>query len=209
MKTKLYLILFFFSATIADLKAKPKLGYLGIAVNNYVSALPVAGFSQLFNTKWHPGFTVSTGFNWKDKPKHSLSQSFKFSFFNHRFIQHSFLLYTEFGYRYKAGKNLGLTAALGGGYLHMIPGSDQFRQNDDGTWEKIRMKTRPQAMISLSLGIDYKINKNGMRIFTRYQNILQTPFIPGYVPLLPYNVLHLGFTIPMSQLKKKGVSDAK
>jgi hypothetical protein len=45
-------------------------------------------------------------------------------------------------------------------------------------------------------------------MFVRYQNLLQTPFVPGYVPLLPYNVLHLGISIPMVNLKKGG-KDAK
>lgn len=209
MKTKLLSFILLLFIEIPFAMAKPKLGYLGISANNYVSAMPVSGFTQLFTTKWHPGLTLSTGFNWKDKPKHSFTQNFKFSFFNHRFIQHSFMLYTEFGYKYKLGKKIGLNASLGGGYLHMIPGTDQFRQNDDGTWEKIKIKTRPQAMISLSLGIDYTINKKGTQIFACYQNILQTPFIPGYVPLLPYNVLHLGVNFPMSQILKKGEKNAK
>lgn len=208
MKTKL-LALLLLLGTLPAVAARPKLTHAGIAINNYVTALPVSGAPQLFTTKWHPGLTLSTGFNWKDKPGHSWMQSFKFSFFNHRFIQHSFALYTEFGYRYKAGSRWGVTAALGAGYLHMIPGSDQFRQNDDGSWEKIKVKSRPQGMISLSLGVDYKFNEAGNRVFMRYQNLLQTPFIPGYVPLLPYNVFHLGVTFPMSQIIKKGAKNVK
>ncbi len=123
-------------------------------------------------------------------------------------MQRSIILYTEFAYRYKAGENWGFTVALGAGYLHMIPGDEQFRQNDNGDWDKIKLKSRPQAAISLSLGIDRKITASGIRAFVRYQNLLQTPFVPGYVPLLPYNVLHLGVTIPTSLLKKGG-SDVK
>lgn len=184
--------------------ANKQFKYVGFAVNNFVTALPISGFSKMFYSQWHPGVTVSTGFNWTDKEKHSLSQSFKLAYFSHRYIQRSIILYSEFGYRYKLGKNIGLTAALGGGYLHMIPATSQFRQNDNGDWEEIKLRSRPQGVISLSLGIDYKINEAGNRVFMRYQNMLQTPFVPGYVPLLPYNVLHLGFTVPMSQLKKGG-----
>jgi hypothetical protein len=182
--------------------AGKKLPYIGIAVNNYVTAKPISGFPKLFYSQLHPGITLSTGFNWKEKNKYNLMQTFKAAYFSHRYVQRSIILYSEFGYRYKAGKRLGLSVALGGGYLHMIPGEEQFRQNDDGDWEKIKFKSRPQAAISLSLGIDYRISESGIRSFIRYQNLLQTPFVPGYVPLLPYNVLHVGVTIPMNLLKK-------
>jgi hypothetical protein len=188
---------------LTNLPAKKKLLYLGLAVNNYVTAKPVSGFPKLFYSQFHPGITLSTGFNWKEKTKYSLSQSFKLGYFSHRYVQRSIVLYSEFGYRYKTGR-WGFTAAIGGGYLHMIPAAEQFKQNDNGDWEKVKLKSRPQAMISLSLGIDYKITESGIRSFIRYQNMLQTPFVPGYVPLLPYNVLHVGVTIPMSLIRKGG-----
>jgi hypothetical protein len=203
-KSTVFMLCFAFFCQAASAK---KLPYIGIAINNYVTAKPISGFPKLFYSQFHPGITLSTGFNWKDKPRHSLSQSFKASYFSHRYVQRSIALYSEFGYRYKAGR-WGFTAALGAGYLHMIPGEEQFRMNDNGDWEKIKLKSRPQALISLSLGIDYRITESGIRSFMRYQNMLQTPFVPGYVPLLPYNVLHLGVTIPTSMFRKGG-TDAK
>lgn len=205
-KTKgtLFILLFLCFCRIEG--AKKPLLYWGIAVNNYVTAKPVTGFPKLFYTNFHPGITVSTGFNWKEKPKYNLMQTFKAGYFNHRYIQNSIVLYSEFGYRYKAGSKIGLSAAVGGGYLHMIPATQQFVLVD-GEWEKKKLKSRAQAMISLSLGVDYKITESGIRTFIRYQNMLQTPFVPGYVPLLPYNVLHLGVTVPVSVLKKEGKND--
>lgn len=193
-----------FMLLVCQVHGKKKLQYWGIAVNNVVTAKPITGFPKVFTSNFHPGITVSTGFNWTEKPKHNLSQSFKLGYFSHRYVQRAITLYSEFGYRYKAGKRIGLTVALGAGYLHMIPAEKQFRMNDNGDWEPIKLRSRPQALISLSLGVDYKINEAGNRVFIRYQNMLQTPFVPGYVPLLPYNVLHLGVTIPVSQLKKGG-----
>jgi hypothetical protein len=204
MKSKV-LVLVLISAFV-DVSAAKKLGYISFAVNNYVTAKPISGFPKLFYSQFHPGITVSTGFNWKVKDKHNWSQSFKFSCFNHRYVQTSILLYTEFGYRYK-WKNWGFTAALGGGYLHMIPGEEQFKQDGNGNWESVKLRSRPQGMLSLSLGIDKSIGDKGHKIFVRYQNVLQTPFITGYVPILPYNVLHVGYSIPLKN--KKGGSDAK
>jgi len=180
--------------------AKKPLLYWGFALNNFVVAKPISGFPKIFYSQFHPGITLSTGFNWKEKPKHNWMQSFKAGYFSHRFVQHSVMFYSEFGYRYKVGK-WGFSAAFGAGYLHMIPATQQFTMNSNGDWEKKKLKSRPQALISLSLGIDYKITPSGIRSFIRYQNMLQTPFVPEYVPLLPYNVLHLGLTIPIRVLK--------
>lgn len=181
-----------------------ELKYIGVSVTNNVTALPFSGFPKLFHSQFHPGITLSTGFNWTEKPKHNLMQSFKLGYLHHRFIQKSIMLYSEFGYRHKTTEKLGLSVAVGGGYLHMIPGDEQLRMNADGDWEMIKLKSRPQALISISMGVDYQITENGIRAFVRYQNMLQTPFVPGYVPLLPYNVFHLGATIPMKLIKKGG-----
>lgn len=199
MLKKIFIIIFI-AFSINTYSAKKPLLYWGVALNNFVTAKPISGFPKIFYAQLHPGVTISTGFNWREKPKYNWMQSFKAGYISHRFVQRSVMLYSEFGYRYKIGK-WGFSAALGGGYLHMIPATQQFTMNSNGDWEKKTLKSRPQAMLSLSLGIDYKISTNGMRTFIRYQNMLQTPFVPGYVPLLPYNVLHLGVTIPVSVLK--------
>lgn len=178
--------------------------YLSVALNAYATAKPLTGLPQLFKGTFHPGVTFSTGFNWKKADKHAWMQSFKFGFFSHRYIQHSFPLYTEFGYRYTPDRNWGFSIAAGGGYLHMIPGSKQYRRDDEGNWKAVRLPSRPQGLLSISLGIDWRLGNQGNRGFVRYQNMLQVPFIPDYVPLLPYNVLHAGLTVPLSQLKKGG-----
>jgi hypothetical protein len=99
-------------------------------------------------------------------------QTFKVGIFHHRFIQTGVPLYSEFMYRYKPSSKIGLSAGIGAGYLHMFPGDEQFRQNESGGWDVIKMKSRPQGMISLSLGIDYQITSSGNKAFIRYQNVL-------------------------------------
>ncbi len=182
---------------LGNVYSQKRLTHIGVAFNNYVTAKPISGFSKLFTTQIHPGITVSTGFNWKEKEKYQLMQTFKVGVFHHRFIQTGVPLYSEFMYRYKPSSKIGLSAGLGAGYLHMFPGDEHFRQNESGGWDVIKMKSRPQGMISLSLGIDYQITSAGNKAFIRYQNVLQTPFVPGYVPLLPYNVFHIGTTFPL------------
>jgi len=199
---KIAFLLCCFSAFFSEARDyKPK--YFTVAINNYVTAKPIIGMPKLFYSQWHPGITVSTGFDWKTKEKSSLNQSFKLGYMHHRYVQNSILLYTEIGKRFKPNDKLGLSIAIGGGYLHMIPGDEQFRKNNNGDWQKIKLKARPQVMLSLSLGVDYKITTSGIRAFIRYQNMLQTPFVPGYVPLLPYNVLHVGASFPINIFKNQ------
>lgn len=198
LKRILYLVIIISTHNVSA--AKRPLLYWGVSLNNFVTAKPISGFPKVFYSQFHPGITISTGFNWQEKPKHNWMQSFKAGYFSHRFVQKSIILYSEFGYRYKI-KKWGFSIAAGAGYLHMIPATQQFKMNDNGDWEQKKLKSRPQALISLSMGLDYKITESGIRSFIRYQNMLQTPFVPGYVPLLPYNVLHLGVTVPVSVLK--------
>ena len=65
------------------------LRYIGFAMNNYVAAKPVTGFPKMFYSQFHPGVTVSTGFNWKERVNYSWMQSFKASFFSHRLYPNS------------------------------------------------------------------------------------------------------------------------
>ena len=123
--------------------------------------------------------------------------SFKLGCFFHRYIQHAVLIYTESGIRYTHGK-LGISAMLGAGYLHSIPATGRFRQKSDGTYTSFGKFGRPQAMLGLTLGLDYPITPSN-RVFTRFQTLVQTPFVPGYVPLLPVNQFHLGLTFRINR----------
>jgi len=179
---------------------KPKFRYLSIAYTQSASSFPVSGFPQLWKARIHPGITVGSGFNWKEGKQLKWTQTVKAGYFYHRFIQHAVLCYTETGIRYMPGK-LGISAMVGAGYLHSIPATGRFRLLNNGTYQSFGRGGRAQGMFGFTLGFDYPASKN-FRVFTRLQTLLQTPFVPGYVPLLPVNQVHVGFTVPFSKFKK-------
>ena len=176
---------------------KKQLQYFSIALTNNASSYPVVGAAELWKARLHPGFTLGTGFNWKRADHLAWAQTLKLGYFHHRYIQHALMLYTESGLRYTPGK-WGISAMLGAGYLHSIPATGRFRQRADGSYVSFGKLGRPQAMLGFTIGLDYPLTPSN-RIFTRFQTLVQTPFIPGYVPLLPVNQFHLGLTFRINR----------
>lgn len=169
--------------------------FVSIAVTNHHSAYPFSAFASLFTKDVHPGFELGYGFNWTTKPKHDWYQAFKAGYFYHRFVQHAIPLYTQVGYRYKPVPRFQLSAALGAGYLHSIPATAVYQLRSDGSYKNAKGIGRGQAVFNLSTGMQYGLSKNSQKptvIFLDYQQMLQTPFIKSYVPLLPYNGLAVG-----------------
>ena len=74
--------------------------------------MPCGSFAALFYEEFHPGVEVGTGFNWSKKKKHDWFQTLKVGYSYHRFVQHSLMLYTEVGYRYKFPKGFAVNAKL-------------------------------------------------------------------------------------------------
>jgi hypothetical protein len=176
-----------------------KLNNISIAFTNSQSAMPFGSFHQLFTGNYHPGFEISTGFDWKVKDKHDWIQSFSLGYSYHRWVQHSIVLYTELGYRYKFPGGFSAEARLGGGYMRAIIATEAFSDGvEDGKQYSKIISGRSQGIASLSFGINKKIQKPiGCTFFLQYQQRIQTPFIQSYVPLLPYNIIKFGVMIPL------------
>ena len=173
---------------------------VSFAITNSHSAYPFASFSKLFTGPIHPGIEAGYGFNWKTKPKHDWYQSFRIGFFHHRFVQTAIPLYTQFGYRFKPFRRVSINGALGAGYLHSIPAVAVLKQNDNGEYEKAKGLGRPQVLFNLSFGARYSFKEGtSSNVFIAYNQQLQTPFINSYVPLLPYNSIALGFSMPLKK----------
>jgi hypothetical protein len=183
-------------------EAKHRLNHMSIAITNSVNSFPITGYPAVFYSQFHPGLTLGTGFKWKEGKKTDFTQTFKMGCFFHRYIQNAAMLYTETGIRRKAA-DWGFSAMLGLGYLHSFPATQRFQLNPgSGEYEKIRNLGRPQGMFGFTLGIDRKINAH-CRGFVRFQTIIQTPFVSGYIPVLPINQLHAGISMPWPFVRKE------
>jgi hypothetical protein len=165
-----------------------------IAFTNNHTAYPFASFSALVTGEWHPGFELGTGFNWSKRKKHDWYQELKLGYFNHQFVQHGIPLYTNFGYRYKFSKHFTAQAGIGAGMLLSIPDHKRYKLDSEGNYEA-HNKVRLQGMFVFNLNGGYRFaleKQHPMEIFITYQQRIQTPYVPSYVPLLPYNSLMLG-----------------
>jgi hypothetical protein len=166
---------------------------------NVSTAKPFSHLGKLITSVQHPGVEFGYSFNWKTRTKHDWYQEVKLGYFDHRFVQHAITLYTDFGYRYKFSKKWAAQAALGTGYLHSIPATAQLTLQDNGEYKSGKGIGRMQALAAVNIGAAHIFNPSSLKpvkAFITYQQMLQLPFINAYVPLLPYNNLLLGVTIP-------------
>lgn len=173
---------------------------LKIAFINTGTALPPGHLKKLLTQLQHSGFEAGYSFNWQTENDHDWYQDIKLAYFYHRFVQHAIPLYTNFGYRYKYHQ-LYTQASIGIGYLHSIPATATLKQKPNGGYKNSRGIGRAQAMAAINLEIGYLLKaeaKRPLKIFTTYQQLLQTPFIRAYVPILPYSSLKIGIGIPVN-----------
>lgn len=173
---------------------KRKLDHWSAAFTNNHTAYPFSSFTKLVTGTWHPGFEIGSGFNWSSKKKHDWYQEFKLGYFYHQFVQHGIPLYTNFGYRYKFNAHWRAQLGLGAGALFSIPDHQRYKLNSAGDYERIH-NIRLQGMVVLNISAGYKFalqKDHPLEAFITYQQRLQTPYVPNYVPLLPYNSLMFG-----------------
>ena len=178
---------------------------ISVAFVNNASGYPFSQFGNLVTKIQHPGVELGGGFNWKTKSKHDWYQEFKLSWFYHRFVQNAIMLYSDFGYRYKFSPHWVAQTAIGLGYLHSIPATAKLKLNQNGEYKNDKGIGMAQGMAAFNLGLGYFIHPSGKRpvkIFATYQQFLQSPFVKEYVPILPYNSLHIGCSIPIPSHKK-------
>lgn len=178
--------------------AQRKITQVTFETGNAVTAMPFIGAPQLFYTNYHPFTTVGARLVWKEKGKHAWEQGFNLGYLYHRFVQHSLPLITEIIYRYDFNKSWSMRAHVGLGYLHSIPGSDRFKLNDLGEYEKIKNLGRAQAGVKFSVTSSYAINEE-IQLTLNYGVLGQLPFVKSYVPLLPYNSIQLGIAKNISK----------
>ncbi len=200
MKNVLF-ILFLMTTTAGAAQNRSGKSFSFYITNNH-TAYPFASFSKLFVGQVHPGFEAGYEFNWKSKAKHDWFQTFKAGYFYHRFVQHGIPLYTQSGYRYKFGEHFRASSSLGVGYMHSLPATAVLKRNEQGEYSNGKGIGRGQAIANFTIGAHYQLNLQKARPVTlslQYQQRLQTPFIKSYVPLLPYNSMQIGASIPLKK----------
>ncbi|MBD0294867.1 MAG: hypothetical protein ICV84_06655 [Flavisolibacter sp.] len=116
------------------------------------TAYPFSSFVKLVTGVVHRGVEIGYHFNWKTTPKHDWFQTVKAGYFYHRFVQHAFPLYTQFGYRYKFSEQVQASASIGAGYMHSVPATAVLKLNDQGAYENAKGIGRPQAIMHLTFG---------------------------------------------------------
>lgn len=194
MRHPMLVLLFSCSFLTALSQHSKKEKYLVLAITNAHTAKPFGSFTGLFTKEFHPGFESGLGINWKSKKKHDWFQELRFGYFYHRWVQHSFALYTELGYRHRLPLNVEVEGRLGGGYARVIVANQVFSDGYDKNRQYTKITSgRNQAIITTSFAISKTVIKDGnTKAFFQYQQRLQTPFVQSYIPLLPYNMAMLG-----------------
>lgn len=183
-----------------------------VLAGNYHTSYPVLGFPALFYQTYHPGFQAGYEWRLKESGRRTWALRARAGFFYHRFIQTAIPLAAEGVFHWRPGKapssRWGLEAGLGAGYLHSFPLTDVFRLQSDGSYKREFQYGRPQATISLTPGISYALDgDHRTRLLLRYQMAFQLPFVSGFVPLLPYNILQVGASFGLTPTTHKAKLD--
>jgi hypothetical protein len=200
MKFIFYLLMITFCANGFAQRKKQ----VSIAFMNAATAKPFSHFGNLFSGL-HPGVMLGYGYDISSKPRHDWYQDLNIGYFYHRFVQHAITLTTDIGYRYRFSNSWSAQASAGGGYLHSIPATAQLSLNSNGDYKNAKGIGRMQALAAFNIGAGKILEPAALRpikIFISYRVMLQFPFIKAYVPLLPYNNLLIGMTMPIIKRSK-------
>lgn len=176
------------------LTAFPQPRHLSVGLLNQVTSFPISGYPQLIR-QYHPGIQGSLSWHWKEKGRMALIQEAHLGYQYHRRVQHGISLYSTFGPVWRFG-NWSAGLALAAGYWHSIPTDGVYRSKGDGSFERTMRFGRPQLVGGFQLQAAYT-TAGLTQWFCRLESLLQTPFVPGYVPVLPLNRLHAGVRIPI------------
>lgn len=184
-------------ATVWAATAAAQAPRLEATVGNYHSSLPFVGAPGLLYKTIHPGVMLGYEHNLRQAGRRQWLLRAQAGVFYHRFIQTAVPLSAQGVLQWapsrKPQPRLRLEAGLGLGYCHSFPLTAVFERQDDGTYARTGRAGRPLFSLSLTPGLSYSLSPaDAWRLLLRYQILLQAPFVPQYVPLLPYNSVQLG-----------------
>jgi hypothetical protein len=164
---------------------------LRVTVGNESTAIP---FTRFFTVPVHPSVQAGTDFTYRDRAHSRIYQTINLGYAFHRYLYQGLWLNTEAGYDYMFSFGLNLKALLGAGYLHTFATQQEY-QFKDGKYVGGADWGNPRLMVSLALGIGYKIKKEsgkGTEIFLLYKPWIEYPYSPGFIPLMTHISLEAG-----------------
>ncbi|MBL7811856.1 MAG: hypothetical protein JNL57_06495 [Bacteroidetes bacterium] len=173
----------------------------GALLSNQVVSFPVTGFPSVFRSAIHPGLDgyLETRLNKKEHNQFVLQLGLGVLY--HRFFQTAIKLYPWLDYRYAPKGPWKVSVGLGAGYQHSFPAYGILRKNAAGEWVQIpAWHGRPQFIAGAGLGVSRAMQSDdpdGIRWEFRLRSSIQTPFAKSYIPMIPYNSVMLGLSLPV------------
>jgi hypothetical protein len=200
-KLPLYVLVFII---FLEIPASAQEKYLGAAISNNATSLPLTGIGNVFSGSFHPGIDVNYSKKFNKKEMNQWLYKVNAGLIWQKYVQTLFTVSGIAVYRNNHFKRLNFDGGIGAGYGAAFEGGAVLKLNKDGVYEtRSKFSPRSQFVILLQAGIIYKLKKDyaqSLAITLHAKTIIQGPFVKGYVPLLPINAIELGVLIP---LKKK------
>jgi hypothetical protein len=172
-----------------------------LAISNNVTALPVVGYPRVFYSQYHPGLEAARFRKINKKSENIFYLKANGGFYYHRFIQTLIWIYPSVIYERVLNKRFAMDVGLGFGYGFSIEGSDVFKLNSDGHYERVsKLAGRSQYIGQLEIGGRYVLQKDhpdGLKLIVQLKNYVQGTYINFYVPLLPINSFLIGLSVPI------------
>ena len=203
MKKLLISTLFICLIGLFDINAQSE-KFQFISIYNTQPAQPFGKLGALFIKDLHPGIEWGTGKIFKKRKNHEWIWSNRVGYFYHRFVQQAVYINTDGRYRWRKG-SLGIEASLGLGLLTSFPLTGVYQLSDQGEYQRKSIYMRLQASANVGLGLSWALKtkmKSTKRIFLRYEQKIQFPFIRSYVPFLPYSSIMAGCEFPIHSKSK-------
>ena len=164
---------------------------LTITLGNEATALP---FTQVISTPVHPTIQFGTEFDWRESDHFRLYPAVNIGYMFHKKLFQGIYINGEVGLDFKTSFGLNLKSALGLGYLRTYTTQQEF-QFENGRYKSGRDTGNSRIMPSLSLGLGYRFKPSDYRsteLFVMYQNWLEFPYSPGFIPLMSHTTLQVG-----------------
>ena len=179
----------------------------GILFSNNVTSYPVAGFSKVFYSQFHPGIDAWRAWKTNEKDVNQFWFAANAGGYYQRFVQTAIRLFGTIEYHYVFCERLSAIAGIGFGYVHSFEDNTVLKLNDEGKYEvKSRVIGRPQYTAQINIGgsiVLKKTDPESMRITMQMRVFIQGPFVNNYVPMLPINSFSLGICKPLKCKKNE------